>query len=475
MGYSKAELLQLSYQAVTHPDDLAHQTELLRQLFSRQTDTATIEKRYLTRDGRSIWVRVTLSVVLDHNNRVVSDLALVEDISDRKRTELALEESRARFEGIFNQAAVGISLASMTGHVISVNQWFCDFLGYGEAELRQLTFADYSHPEDQAQDDALMQRLIAGEIPNFTLEKRYFRKSGELRWASLTVSLVRDPEGNPLYDIAIIQDIDERKQTDLALKTSLSHLQRAETQVRQSQEQLKLTLDFSGIGAWIWNPVTGAYSWGGLTESLLDLPSGLDNMFQIWRDRIHPEDVERVEASIQTALTTRSAFSEEYRYTLSDGRPVWRWMKGQGVYTETGKLERVLGVVQDVDELKSLEQTLQDSKNQLTDILSNTNACIIRFRLFADYTWAYDYYSPGSERIYGYPPEALQGDINLWASRVFPEDLEQVIRPALAAIAAGQTVGDIEYRFRHSDGTMCWIQENCTARWSPTPKLLACD
>ncbi|MGF1568864.1 MAG: PAS domain S-box protein [Nodosilinea sp.] len=579
LGYTEAELLQLTYQAVTHPDDLLAQARLTQQLLSREIDTVTLEKRYLTRDGGSFWVRIHLSMVEDDAQNIVGDLALVEDISDRKQTELALQESQARFKGMFDQAAVGISLMSVEGKILSVNQWLCDFLGYTQAELEQMPAATYSHPDDQAQDDALMVQLTAGEIADFTLEKRYIHRSGELRWVSLTISLVRGTDGQPLHDIAIVQDIRARKAAELALReserryavlansapvgiyrtdvngdyvylnpkycelagltiaeglgsgwlaalhpedreraatawgratqeqtdfsselrflrpdgtvvwfisqavpevniqgqitgyvgtaTDISDRKRAEIELRQNQEQLQLTLDFTGIGAWTWYPPTGEYVWSGLLETLLDLPSGLENMYQLWRDRIHPEDVERVEASINQALATHTAFSEEYRYYISDACLVWRWVKGQGCYTETGELDRVLGVVQDIEPFKRLEQELIASKNQLSGILNNTNACIVSFRMFTDSTCHYDYYSPGSQWVYGYSPEMMQEDLNLWSSRVVAEDFETIIAPEKQRILAGKSDGNFEYRYRYPDDSIRWIRESYTTRWEP--------
>ncbi|MBW4468246.1 MAG: PAS domain S-box protein [Pegethrix bostrychoides GSE-TBD4-15B] len=134
--------------------------------------------------------------------------------------------------------------------------------------------------------------------------------------------------------------------------------------LQQSREQLQLTLEFTGIGAWSWHPLTHEYAWNGNMEQLLEIAPSLDNMFQVWQERMHPEDRHRVAASIQQALADQSSFSEEYRYQLLDGRMVWRWVMGQGLYSEGG-LERVLGVVQDITERKETELALQQLNAEL--------------------------------------------------------------------------------------------------------------
>ncbi|MEA5451283.1 EAL domain-containing protein [Leptolyngbya sp. CCNP1308] len=111
------------------------------------------------------------------------------------------------------------------------------------------------------------------------------------------------------------------------------------------------------------------------------------------------------------------------------------------------------------------EMELQTSQHYLTDILNNTKACICSFRLYPDYSYEYDYYSQGSELIYGYAPRVIKTQVELWRSRVLPEDLDAVIMPAVQAILEGQTHIDLEFRFRHRDGSLRWIGESCTARW----------
>ncbi|NJL44853.1 MAG: PAS domain S-box protein [Leptolyngbyaceae cyanobacterium SM2_3_12] len=147
------------------------------------------------------------------------------DITDYRHTQQALKESEARFKAIFDHAAVGICQFTMAGHMVIANQQFCDFIGYTEAELQQITYADYSHPDDLRIDDALMEQLVNGEIPHFTMEKRYIHRSGELRWASLTVSLIYGTDGSPRYDIAVIEDIRDRKRQEYLIEGQRQALQ----------------------------------------------------------------------------------------------------------------------------------------------------------------------------------------------------------------------------------------------------------
>lgn len=138
-------------------------------------------------------------------------LTIIRNISDRKQSEAALQESEMRFRSVFDSAAVGISLATVDGQHIAVNQALCQMLGYSEDELKVLTFQDITHPDDIELDLYHYQKLLRNEIDSFHIEKRYRHKNGQFIWVMLSISIVRDSQNQPLYDIALIQNISDLK------------------------------------------------------------------------------------------------------------------------------------------------------------------------------------------------------------------------------------------------------------------------
>src|SRR5262245_3450883 len=108
-----------------------------------------------------------------------------------------VRESDSGFKAIFENAAVGIARVGLDGRWLEVNQRLCDIFGYDCGDLMRKTFAEITHPDDLAEDARQMQRLLAGEIETYVMEKRYFRNNGSLVWVNLTVSLVRKPDGSP--------------------------------------------------------------------------------------------------------------------------------------------------------------------------------------------------------------------------------------------------------------------------------------
>lgn len=137
-----------------------------------------------------------------------------------ERLRKAQAHSEAQFEATFDQAAVGIAHVSPDGRWLRVNRKLCDIVGYSPAELMGKTFQDITHPDDLEADLALVRRLLAREIDTYSLEKRYIRKDGNAVWINLTVALVWNPDHEPDYFIAVIEDIQARKEAEAALQDS---------------------------------------------------------------------------------------------------------------------------------------------------------------------------------------------------------------------------------------------------------------
>lgn len=147
-----------------------------------------------------------------------------QEISRSNQSREADCEISEQFRTIFEQAAVGIININPQGKLIRVNQRFCEIVGYSESELLEMTLDRITHPDDLQVNENFRQACLANQIQTYCLEKRYIRKDGTLVWVNLTVSMVRDAMMRPKYDIAVIEDISERKQAEAALKAERERL-----------------------------------------------------------------------------------------------------------------------------------------------------------------------------------------------------------------------------------------------------------
>lgn len=164
--------------------------------------------------------------------------------------EAILCEGEELFRTTFEQAAVGITHASLQGKFIRANQKFCEITGYNREELLKLTFQEVTHPEDQEVDRECVRALLAGETENYILEKRYLRKDNQSIWVQITASLVRSTKGVPKYFLRVVQDISASKAAELAVRESEEKLReqaRRESLLNQLSNQIRNSLELNAI------------------------------------------------------------------------------------------------------------------------------------------------------------------------------------------------------------------------------------
>ena len=209
------------------------------------------------KDGTPISTEGITVALNDGTDTIIGYLSINRDISERKQAESALLESQERFRIIFEQAAVGMAQCDLAGNYVRVNNCLCEILGYRREELLQKESQTITHPDDVANNQIQLQRLLDGECDSYFLEKRYLRKDGSYVWVGVTVSLVRKLNTHePDYFIRIIEDISKRKQYEQALQelnatleqkvsmrskqlqTSNSKLLESESKLRQLSQQL---------------------------------------------------------------------------------------------------------------------------------------------------------------------------------------------------------------------------------------------
>ncbi|AOR30463.1 diguanylate phosphodiesterase [Streptomyces fodineus] len=135
----------------------------------------------------------------------------------------ALHASEARFRAVFEGAAIGIGIADLDGNVLQVNQALLRMFGLSDQALRGRRVQDWVHPEDAPQTWKLYDELIRGEREHYHLEKAFNRPDGTVLWTNLTVSLLRDADGAPQYQLALMEDTTERRLLNLRLRYEATH------------------------------------------------------------------------------------------------------------------------------------------------------------------------------------------------------------------------------------------------------------
>ncbi len=178
----------------------------------------TTELVGLHKDGSEFAIEMALGETHGYGERLFT--GMIRDMTERKRTEDALREARDRFRNIFDHAPIGVAVVSLEGRYLQVNSSLCEILGYTEQELQTLTWQEITHPDDLGVSSAYARRIVEGEFPRYHLEKRFLHSDGHTVWASLSVSLIRDAEGEPLSFVSQIQDVTDRKEVEQVIVES---------------------------------------------------------------------------------------------------------------------------------------------------------------------------------------------------------------------------------------------------------------
>ncbi len=272
------------------------------------------------------------------NGQIDSVLVSCRDIT-------VLREQEARYQSVFEQAAVGLARAKLDNRLLQVNQKLCDILGYSRDELLNLRYEDLTHPDDLERELPLIRQLLAGKTNSYSLEKRYIRKDNSLVWATLAVSLDYNSAGQPVGLIGAVEDISDRKQAEDAL---VDREERLRAFFEASMDAVLLTAPDGSILA----ANRAAQDMFGLTEQEI-IAAGREGLV----DTSDPRLPILLEERVRTGRTRG-----ELRYRRSDGSHFEAEMSS-GLYQ--GAQDRTLTsmVIRDITERKQAEKARLRSLN----------------------------------------------------------------------------------------------------------------
>ena len=298
--------------------------------------------------------------------------------------------SELPFRAMFEQSSVGIVQVAESGHFLTANPGFCKFLGYSEEELKRVRVRDVTHPEDVPAEKELTRQLAAGAISEYTLEKRYLRKNGDIVWGSMTAKFVRPASGELLYTLAIIHAIGDRKRTEEDLPQSEERFRN----VADNVPQVIWTNDAKGEANYFnrrW------YEYSGLTHD--------ESVGPGWQVIVHPKDRPASVDRWKQALKKCEVFHTEYRLRGKDGG--YRWFIGRNVpLRENGKILGWFGSATDIHDLKWAEVETRDIEERFELLVEGTPDYAM-FLLDPDNKITY--WSSGAEKVFGWNAEEAVG------------------------------------------------------------------
>ncbi|MDB6034007.1 MAG: domain S-box, partial [Verrucomicrobiales bacterium] len=350
-GFSEEELRSRTYFQITHPDDISDNHRMHEQLLGREIPVFALEKRYVRKDGRTIWVKCSANLRRDNHGQPQRLIGFIEDITERKEAEAV----RERF---FAVGADLLAIAREDGFFQWVSPAWTRALGWSGEEMTSKPWMDFIHPQDRDKTNAFVE-LLAGEQEMVHFENRYRTKDGKYRW----LSWKNKPVGADRLWYCGATDVTSRKEAETALQEAL------ETQrliVESARDFAIALLDPDGV-VQQWNPgaekVFG-YSAGEMVGQKMDV------IFT-------PEDraADMPSRELETALKEDCAMDERW-HQRKDGQRVYISGAVRPLYTGEKVLKGFVKIGRNITERKRMEEELKESRENLERLVTNRTASL---------------------------------------------------------------------------------------------------
>jgi PAS domain S-box-containing protein len=194
-----------------HPDDREGTAQSLRAAISSNASSWTWEYRFQRASGAWADIYDRAYISRDSSGKAWRVIGAMQDLTDRKQAEASLRESEERFRRVFEEGPLGLALVGRDFRYLKVNSALCEMVGYSEAEMLGMSFADITHPDDVQADVEQAERLFRREIPFYRMQERFVTKGGATIWINLTATVIADSKGEPLYGLGMVENITEVK------------------------------------------------------------------------------------------------------------------------------------------------------------------------------------------------------------------------------------------------------------------------
>jgi PAS domain S-box-containing protein len=357
LGYSRDDLLGTTFQAITHPADIVEGVSKAQEILTGAIPDFSIEKRYLHKDGHTIWADLTVSLVRDKTGAPEFLIAVVEDITTRKRAEEAARAKVAELETLVETVPAAVWFThDPQARLARGNRFASELLEIPPGANHSLSAPKSERPThlrflsggiELAPEDLPLQRAARGEeVRDVELEVELSNRRSLILLDNATP--LRDSTGHVIGAVNAAIDITTRKQVEQAL--------------RESETRLRLALHAGRLGVWELDPTTQTLL---MSETCLTapVPSNQEtSTYEALVRSLHPSDRAQFEEAITHTLATGGDLDVVYRVVSADGRICWISMRGKSV-SEGGR-RKLVGVVTDITQRREAEMQRAAAEHQ---------------------------------------------------------------------------------------------------------------
>ena len=361
VGYSVEELLRMRFQELTHPDDLAADEAKIRDLLADRITQYALEKRYRRKDGRSVWVNLSVALLRTAEGEPDYFVSVIEDIDEKKRAQDEGMASKRQLEAALESMTDAVFISDLEGRFTVFNEAFATFHKFPDKAACALRLEDYPEIlEVYSSSGSLLPlsewavpRALRGESAS-NVEFRLRRKeTGESWLGSYSFAPIRDQTGTIIGSVVVGRDVTEKKAAELA--------------IRENERRLRLALDAAKAGMWEWDLQTNANLWSDEVFRLYGLTrASCQPGFSSWVKSIHPEDRDAIIETVLATSWSGAVLNIEWRVKGS-GR--WLLSRGQPIFGADGEVLRYHGIVMDITEKKAAEAELKEHRSHLEHLV----------------------------------------------------------------------------------------------------------
>lgn len=435
-----------------HPED-KEPTDKVVQNTLRGKNDGYFDIEYRTigiKDRKHRWISAKGRAYFNSRGNAERFIGTVLDITEQKRNEQELRASEERFRTLFDNASVGMAIVDLNGRFLQANPVFTNMIGYTEEEIKKTDFAAITHPADIDQNVEDIRKTILGEIPGFKIEKRYLRKSGEVFWGEVWVSLIKGIDGKPKSLIAIVLDITKQRLAKEALE--------------KSAETYRFVLDAMPQKVWTANAQGEVDYFNKLWVNYTG--HSIENLLGTgWHKVIHPDDGAVTLRLWTESLQTGNRLQMEHRILNANGEYRWHLSRAEAQRGEDGNILLWVGTSTDIDDQKRTEESLKLQARVLESMdegvsVSDQNGFIL-------------YTNTAEDKMFGYEHGELIGK-HVTVQNAYPaEENERIVNEVIDQLKAkGYWTG--EWANIKKDGTHFTTFSHITALDVGDKKLMVC-
>ncbi|SHF58358.1 PAS domain S-box-containing protein [Arenibacter palladensis] len=352
IGYSEAELRKLTLVNITYPDDYAKSQALLYEVLQRKRDSYKVEKRFVHKNGEIIWVNHSLSAIKNDKGEYMHLLSQVEDITDRKKSELLLIENKNLLERSHEIGKIGSWVYLPQENKVTWSENLINMLEADNYKPHKLEFsiANYALEKDKDRITEILNLAVA-EGKSFDFESEILSKSKGIFWAR-HIGVPEFKDGKCIRISGLMQDIDREKRLKLELAFS--------------EEIFRTTFEHAAIGMVVIDLKGRLQKANPKICEILGYGEK-EILERTVFDFVHPEDVESAKDLFERTIVTLDGFKMEKRCRHRNGSYLWIYEAVAAVKNDKGELMHFVAQIQDISDKKQMTENLTEHNNRLTN------------------------------------------------------------------------------------------------------------